>query len=75
MSNETTCVVQGVDMLVHFDYCGACGDGWNEPITPPEITINSVTYHDLDVMVLLGELDMESIEHQIEEARNCNMDY
>ena len=70
MSNETTCVVQGVDMNVHFDYFGGCGDGYHEPLTPPEVTINSVMYHDLEFDELLTELDKESITIQILEQKN-----
>jgi len=75
MSNETVCVVHGVDMNIHFDYIAECGDGYHEPITPPEVTINSVMYHELEFDELLTELDKESITIQIEEQRNCGMDY
>lgn len=75
MSNETVVVVCGVDMIVHFDYSAACGDGFNEPMTPSEITINSIMYHDLEMDDMLSAYQIEAIEIQIDEQYNCGLDY
>ncbi len=72
--NKTDCVVAGVDMQVSFTYETASGidviygcAGVYE--------IYSVELNGVDLILVLNEETIQTIEEQLEDQRNCNFDY
>jgi hypothetical protein len=72
--NITNCVVAGVDMQVSFTYEAPNGidsiygcAGLYE--------IHSVELNGVDLILILNEETLQTIEDQLEDQRNCNFDY
>lgn len=72
--NKTDCVVAGVDMQVSFTYEAPTGidaiygyAGLYE--------IYSVELNGVDLILVLNEETIQTIEDQLEDGRNCNFDY
>jgi hypothetical protein len=72
--NKTDCVVAGVDMQVSFTYEAPSGiDAIYGEVGLYEI--HSVELNGIELILVLNEETIQTIEDQLEDGRNCGFDY
>jgi hypothetical protein len=73
-ARETTCVIAGVDMAVTFTYEAPSGiDAIRGFVGIYEIY--AVKLGDVDILPVLSDDAIGDIEEQLEDGRNCAIDY
>ena len=70
--NTDTFKINGVSVLVKFDYCQGEPPSFHASGFPESAEIESVTYCGVDVTELIGEPGIEHIEQQIIEGARSN---
>lgn len=57
-----------ITLEIDYDIEGGYGDGWHEPRVPKYIIINEIKHYGVDIMELISDEDMESIETALEKG-------
>ena len=73
-ARETTCVIAGVDMAVTFTYEAPSGEYAIKGFVGI-YEIYAVKLGDVDILPVLSADALGDIEEQLEDGRNCAIDY
>ena len=73
-ARETTCVIAGVDMQVTFTYEEPSGIDMVYGFTGV-YEIYTVEFNGVDILPILSDDAIGDIEDQLEDGRNCEIDY